>query len=208
MTSLRLPEAVIAGYVVFQGTHDVAPDVVFTSRPGEVFIPVVLGPDVVVRSGAVIYSGCHLGARTQVGHHAVLREHTVVGEDSIFGTLSMSEGNVRIGHHVMIQTAVIVQAGMGIDDYAFLGPRVTTTNDKYIRWHMPGMREELVPPRVGFAARIGAGAVLLPGVHIGANSFVGAGAVVTRHVPENAIVIGNPARILGEVPFVDRRQRT
>lgn len=165
---------------------------------------IVLGDDCIVRSGSVIYWGCRIGKRAQLGHHAVLRNHTILGEGSVFGTGAVSEGRVKLGRHVMVETGCILQPGMVIEDFAFLGPRVTCSNDKHIRWCREGMRQELNPPRVGRGARIGAGAVLLPGMSVGANALVGAGAVVTHDVPENAVVVGVPARIIGQVPTQDR----
>lgn len=157
---------------------------------------VVLGDDCIVRSGATIYAGCQVGERAQLGHHAVLRNHTIIGHDSVFGTASVSEGRVELGHHVMVETGCILQPGMVLEDYAFLGPRVVCANDRRIRWWRLGMREDLVPPRVRSRARVGAGAVLLPGVVVGVDAFVGAGAVVTRDVPDRSLVVGNPARVV------------
>lgn len=204
MRSLTLWEAQAARILEIGEGAEIAPDVTICVTSSVPPAPVIIGERCIVRSGCVLYCGCRLGDRVQLGHHVVLREATVIGDDSVFGTLSMSEGRATIGHHVMVQTSVIVQAGMTIGDYAFLGPRVTTTNDHSIRWYRHGMREELRSPIVEFGARVGAGAILLPGVRIGRNAFVGAGAVVTRDVPENALVLGVPARIVGETPEADR----
>lgn len=192
------------GAIRVAGQSSIASCVLFCGPVGVPFTVIEIGEGVTVRSGTVIYHGTKLGCRVQIGHHAVLRDHTIIGDDSVFGTGAVSEGRVTLGHHVMVETGCVIQPGMVIEDYAFLGPRVVCSNDKYIRWHREGMRQELDPPRVGRGARIGAGAVLLPGVSIGANALVGAGAVVTHDIPENAVVVGVPARIIGQVPLQDQ----
>jgi acetyltransferase-like isoleucine patch superfamily enzyme len=123
----------------------------------------------------------------------------VIGADCTVGSYVDIEGDVVIGNHVSLQSGCYFTRGVVIEDDVFCGPRVVTMNDKRIthrRSHLPFVRQA---PRIGRAARVGGGSVLLPGVTIGENAFVGAGSVVTRDVPPAVIVAGNPARVVGTV---------
>lgn len=117
-----------------------------------------------------------------------------IGEKSKIDAFVYIEEGVEIGNQVKIRPFTFIPSGVVIEDNVFIGPNVTFTNDKYPRslgnW-------ELTRTKVRKGASIGAGAVILPGVTIGKNALVGAGAVVTRNIPSNAIVAGNPARVIG-----------
>ena len=92
-----------------------------------------------------------------------------------------------------------ITRGVIVEDEVFCGPRMITMNDKRICHRRPGLIFVRSAPRILRAARVGGGSVLMPGVTIGENAFVGSGAVVTKDVPDRAIVVGNPARIIGWV---------
>jgi acetyltransferase-like isoleucine patch superfamily enzyme len=111
------------------------------------------------------------------------------------------ENDVAIGARVRIQTDSYITAFTEIDDDVFVAPRVITTNDVSAGRRPRG--EPLRGPRLRRACRVGAGAVLLPGVEVGEEAFVGAGAVVTRDVAARSLVVGNPAR---HVRDVDERE--
>ena len=104
------------------------------------------------------------------------------------------EGNVKIGNNVKIRAFTFIPEGVEIEDEVFIGPGVIFTNDKYPRaqgeWR-------LLRTKVKKGASIGAGAVILPGITIGKYAIVGAGSVVTKNIPDYAIVVGNPAKIVG-----------
>lgn len=104
------------------------------------------------------------------------------------------EEGVKIGDNCKIRPFVFIPTGVTIGDNVFIGPNVTFTNDKY-----PKARGEwkLLPIKVNAGASIGGNSIILPGVTVGKNALVGAGSVVTKDVPDTAIVAGNPARILG-----------
>jgi len=117
-----------------------------------------------------------------------------IGDGTKVDAFVYIEEGVKIGKNVKIRPFTFIPTGVTIEDDVFIGPNVTFTNDK-----RPKVRGEweLLPTVVKRGAAIGAGAVILPGITIGEFALVGAGAVVTKDVPPRAIVVGNPARVVG-----------
>jgi UDP-2-acetamido-3-amino-2,3-dideoxy-glucuronate N-acetyltransferase len=148
----------------------------------------------------VIADDARVGADTKFGNFVLVRDNTVIGSGCVIGSYVDLEGDVVIGNNVSLQSGCYITRGVVIEDDVFCGPRVITMNDKRIAHRRPSLTFDQRGPRIKRAARVGGGSVLLPGVTIGENALVGAGSVVTRDVPDRAIVIGNPARIVGEVP--------
>jgi len=160
-----------------------------------------IGKNCIIRDSTIIYSQAILGDGTQTGHGALIREDTTIGDSCIIGTNTIIEDNCRIGERVSIQSAVYIPTNTIIEDDVFIGPRVCFTNDKYM-----GRGEvKLVGVHVETGARIGANSTILPGIRIGRDSVIGGGAVVTRDVKPHTIVVGNPARAMGEVPKEHRK---
>jgi len=147
----------------------------------------------------VIADDARIGVGTRIGNFVLIRDRTIIGDHCIVGSYVDIEGDVRIGNYVSLQSGCYLTRGVIIEDEVFCGPRIVTMNDKRICYRRPGLSFERQPARILRAARIGGGAVLCPAVTIGANAFVAAGAVVTRDVPDRAIVSGNPAKIVGTV---------
>ena len=110
-----------------------------------------------------------------------------------------------IGERVSIQTRCYITGGTRIEDDVFVGPGVTLTNDNTMNRHDPEF--EFEGPLLRRACRVGGGSTICPGVEIGEEAFVAAGAVVSADVPARAVVIGVPARVLREVPDSDLLQR-
>jgi acetyltransferase-like isoleucine patch superfamily enzyme len=155
------------------------------------------GAGAVLRSHTVIYAGSVIGERFQTGHGALVREENVIGDDVSVGSHAIVEHHVRLGNGVRIHGGAFVPEFSVLEDGAWIGPRVAFTNARYPRGR--DVKRELRGPYVETGAKIGAGAILLPGVRIGAHALVGAGAVVTRDVPAHQVVVGNPARPVNDV---------
>jgi UDP-2-acetamido-3-amino-2,3-dideoxy-glucuronate N-acetyltransferase len=110
------------------------------------------------------------------------------------------EGDVRIGNFVSLQSGCYLTRGVIVEDLVFCGPRILTMNDKSISYRRPSLSFERRAPRLLRAARLGGGSIILPGITVGENALIAAGSVVTRDVPDRAIVMGNPAEVTGRVP--------
>jgi acetyltransferase-like isoleucine patch superfamily enzyme len=161
--------------------------------------PAELGPGTIVSTGAVVFAGARLGARVIVGDQACVRERCVVGDDVVIGRGSLVENDTSIGALTKIQAHAYITAYSLLEEEVFIAPCVATTNDNFMG--RTEQRHELVKgPTIRRGARVGGAAVLCPGVEIGEEAFVGAGAVVIRDVPARAVVVGNPARQIREVP--------
>jgi acetyltransferase-like isoleucine patch superfamily enzyme len=129
----------------------------------------------------------------------------VVGTGTVVGRGSAIDNDVRVGERVRISTNCYLTAYSELEDDVFVGPGVTTTNDHTMARHPP--TEPLRGARLRRACRIGGGAVLCPGVEVGEEAFVAAGAVVVADVPARAVVMGVPARQVREVPPEDLIER-
>lgn len=145
-----------------------------------------------------------VGAGTRVWAFAHILPGAVVGRDCNICDGVFVEGDVVVGDRVTVKCGVQLWSGVTLEDDVFVGPNATFTNDPFPRSRQYPQSFPRTVVRRG--ASIGANATLLPGITIGERAMVGAGAVVTRSVPPRAIVVGNPARIVGEVDAGDRRQ--
>ncbi len=150
-----------------------------------------IGENSRIRSGSIIYSDVVIGRGLKTGHNVLIREETQIGDDVLVGTNTVVDGHCRIGNRVAMQTNVYVTTHTVVEDGVFLGPCSVTTNDKYMEYGA-----KLAGATIKRDARIGANSTILPGVTIGERAVIGSGAVVTRDVPDKAIMVGNPARQL------------
>jgi acetyltransferase-like isoleucine patch superfamily enzyme len=164
-----------------------------------------LGARVTVCSGAVVFAGSEVGSEAIIGDQSYVRERSRTGVGTVIGRGSVVDNDVVIGARVRVQTGVYLTGYTIVEEDVFVGPGVTTTNDHTMARHSPDapLRGALLRR----ACRIGGGAVLTPGVEVGEEAFVAAGAVVTRDVPARAVVVGVPARVVREVPDEDLQER-
>jgi acetyltransferase-like isoleucine patch superfamily enzyme len=161
--------------------------------------PLELGPGTIVSTGAVVFAGTRIGARVIVGDQSCVRERCDIDDDVVIGRGTLVENDTTIGKLTKIQADAYITAHSTLEDNVFIAPRVITTNDNFM-----GRTEKRHAlrkgPTIRRGARVGAGAVLCPAVEIGEEAFVGAGAVVVKDVPQRVAVVGNPARVLRDVP--------
>ena len=167
--------------------------------------PLLLGAGAVVCARAIVFAGAEVGERAILGDQSYVRERARVGAGTVVGRGSAVDNDVVVGARVRIQTDVYLAAFSEVEDDVFVGPGVCTTNDDTMSRH--GSEEALRGVRLRRACRVGGGAVLCPGVEVGEEAFIAAGAVVTRDVPARAVVMGVPARVLREVPDSDLVER-
>lgn len=139
----------------------------------------------------------NIGQKTKVWQYSVIFSQAVIGENCNICAHTMIENDVKIGDNVTIKSGVYIWDGITLEDNVFIGPCVAFTNDKKPR--SKKYPEEFSETIIEKGASIGANATILPGIRIGENALVGAGAVVTKDVPANAIVVGNPAIIKGYI---------
>ena len=165
----------------------------------EALPPTELGEGTIVSTAAIVFAGSVIGARVILGDQSCVRERVSIGDDVVLGRGSLVENDTTIGAMTRIQAEAYITAYSTLEEHVFVAPCVVTTNDNFMG--RTERRQELMRgPTIRRGARVGGGAVLCPGVEIGEEAFVGAGAVVTKDVAPRTIVVGNPARVLREVP--------
>ena len=156
-----------------------------------------IGTGAFIRSHTVIYAGNKIGKNLQTGNKVNIRELNEIGDDVSIGTLSVIEHHVTIGNGVRIHSQVFIPEYSVLEDGSWLGPNVVLTNAKYPL--SPDAKKNLKGPTIRKGAKIGANSTILPGIVIGENALVGAGSVVAQDVPPNAVVAGNPARVIKNI---------
>lgn len=163
----------------------------YYQNPGYKNPPLIIGPDSVLRSGTIIYSGSTLGVRFQTGHRAVIRARSTFGDNCSFGTLSQSDGDIRVGNNCRFHNNVFIATYTTIEDNVHFYPMSCTVDSLH-----PPCQKGRAGPYIEAGAVIGAKALLLPRVRIGSGAVVAGASVVTHDVPPDMVVAGAPARIL------------
>jgi UDP-3-O-[3-hydroxymyristoyl] glucosamine N-acyltransferase len=161
----------------------------------------VLEDGAVICCQAIVFAGARIGAGAIIGDQAYVRERSVIGAGSVIGRGSTVENDVAVGERVRVQTDAYLTAHSTIEDDVFVGPGVLTTNDSTMSRHDD--RYPVLGAVLRRACRLGGGAVLVPGIEIGEEAFIAAGAVVTHDVPARGVVMGVPGRVVREVPEAD-----
>lgn len=165
------------------------------SSPGE--RKLTIGSNGHIRPFTTIYAGTVIGDNFHTGQGVSIREDNVIGNNVSIGTNSVLEFGNRIGDYSRIHSNCFMEM-VTIGKHVFIGPNVVFTDDPH-PMGCPKYKECKGGAIVEDLARIGANATILPGIRIGKNSLIGAGSVVVDDVPENAVVIGNPARVVKTV---------
>jgi UDP-2-acetamido-3-amino-2,3-dideoxy-glucuronate N-acetyltransferase len=149
-----------------------------------------------VHESSYVDEGAEIGAGTKIWHFCHVMPRTQIGEQCNIGQNVLVASDVRIGRNVKIQNNVSLYTGVIIEDDVFLGPSMVFTNVMNPRSHV-SRKNEYLTTLVQRGSSIGANATIVCGTTIGRYAFVGAGSVVTRDVPDHALVHGNPARVRG-----------
>jgi len=162
--------------------------------------PVVIGNNSVVGTLAVVYAGSYLGKECYLGDRALVREKCQIGDRTLIGAGVIVENDVLIGSYCKVQSGAYITAHTVLEDHVFIAPMVVTTND-----NLMGRTEGRLARKRGAlikrGARVGGGAVLLPGVIVAEETFIAAGAVVTGDTRAGRLYMGVPARDTRAVPL-------
>lgn len=158
---------------------------------------------VAIHSTAEVSPNAQIGSGTRIWHFVQIREGVVIGQNCIIGKDVYVDSDVKIGNNVKIQNSALIYHGVSLEDGVFVGPQACLTNDLHPRsinsdGSLKGNEDwEVGPILVKYGASLGAGSIILPNVTIGRFALIGAGAIVTRDVPDHGLVVGNPARLVG-----------
>ncbi|MEG0832852.1 MAG: DapH/DapD/GlmU-related protein [Oscillospiraceae bacterium] len=161
--------------------------------------PLVIGENALIRSYSIIYGDTQTGDYFQTGHRVTIREESSIGNHVRVGTLSDIQGRCSIGNYVSIHSDVFIGEKSTVGDFVWLFPHVVLTNDP------TPPSNQLAGITIEPFAVVSAGSVVLPGVHIGKDALIGAGANVTKDVPAESIFVGNPAKCIGNISKIKNR---
>ena len=165
----------------------------------------MVGDGTVVSTGAIVFAGSRIGGGCIIGDQACIRERVQIADDVVVGRGALVENDTTIGSGTRIQAEAYITAYSTLEEDVFIAPCVVTTNDNFMG--RTEKRKALMKgPTIRRGARVGGGAILCPGIEIGEEAFVGAGAVVTKDVPPRKVVVGSPARVLRDVNTDELRE--
>jgi acetyltransferase-like isoleucine patch superfamily enzyme len=167
--------------------------------------PTTIGDGTVISTGAIVFAGSSIGAGCIVGDQSCIRERVTMADDCILGRGSLIENDTTVGVGTRIQAEAYITAYSTLEEDVFIAPCVVTTNDNFMG--RTEKRKSLMKgPTIRRGARVGGGAILLPGIEVGEEAFIAAGAVVTKDVPPRKLVVGSPARVLRDVADDELRE--
>lgn len=161
--------------------------------------PLTIGEKALIRSGTILYAGSSIGSHFQTGHRVTIREKSEIGDHVSVGTLSDIQGSCHIGNYVRLHSNVHIGQLSRVDDFVWIFPYVVLTNDP-------------TPPSNDFAgvhvhpfAIVATGAIIMPGLDLGQDCLIGAGAIVTKSVEAYGVAVGNPAKTVSDVRKVKNK---
>ena len=153
-----------------------------------------------IHDTSILDKNVEIGDGTKIWHFSHIQSGTIIGENCSLGQNVNVANNVKIGHHVKIQNNVSVYEGVELEDYVFCGPSMVFTNILLPRCEFPQRGSKFYKKTlVKKSASIGANATILCGITIGAYALIGAGSVITKNVPDFALILGNPGKQVGWV---------
>ena len=155
--------------------------------------PLTIGENALIRSGSIIYAGSKIGENFQTGHQVTIRENSNIGNNVSIGTLSDIQGNCKIGSYVRMHSNVHIGQLSVIDDFVWIFPYVVLTNDP------TPPSNDFVGVHIKPFAIVATGSIIMPGLEIGQDALIGAGAIVTKSVSPYSVAVGNPAKTISDV---------
>lgn len=164
------------------------------ARPGRAERPLRIGARTEIMPFALLYRGAHIGTDCLIGNHATVREQATIGNRCIIGQYVCISFDAELADEVRVQNGTLIADGWKIGRGTFVGVNVSTMSDRrrdVVDYEFKGS----CPSVIGERCLIGSGAVILPGITIGNDVVIGAGALVTKDVPDGATVLGQPARV-------------
>ncbi len=168
-------------------------------RPGRNLeeIDLYIGDNAMIRSNTVIYAGCKIGVGLQTGHNVVIREQNQIGDNLQVWNNTVIDYGCVLGNNIKLHCNIYIAQFTTMEDNVFMAPGVTVANDMH-----PGCQfsnECMRGPYIEKGVKIGVNVTLLPFIRIGRRSLIGAGSVVTRDIPAESVVYGNPAKVRGSI---------
>ncbi|MBS0350719.1 MAG: hypothetical protein JSR33_05965 [Proteobacteria bacterium] len=192
--SYSIEDALKLGLVEAAETSLLSPSIRIIPKEddGKSYGPIRIGENTRIRENTVICSGVHIGSNVIVGHMVILRKCVKIDNNCVISHLSNIERDTIIGKNVRVSALTHLTGGCIIEDDVEIGARVVTINDNQLAW---GTNPTLSAPIFRKGCRVGSGVTLLGGVEIGSYALIGAGAIVTRNIPEKVIAYGTPAYV-------------
>lgn len=159
---------------------------------------VIIGNNVLIRTGVTIYLDVNIGDNCWINHNAIIRENVTILKDSTIGSNTICENDVSIGKRCAIHNNTMICAETSIESFVFVGPGVSFTNNSPIG-HLRDIPSTIRGAKLRLGCAIGGGATICPGVEIGSEAIIAAGAIVTKDIPSRIIAAGNPAKKIRDV---------
>jgi acetyltransferase-like isoleucine patch superfamily enzyme len=160
-------------------------------------LELIIGDGAIIRSGSVIYLGSRIGRGLETGHNVIIREGNKLGDYVKVWSNTVIDYDSKIGNNVKIHCNCYIAQLTVIEDDVFIAPGVMIANEKYPTGVFNS--ERIKGPIIKQGAKIGIGAIIMPGVVIGENSLIGAGSLVTKDIPSGTVAYGVPARVVKNI---------